>query len=247
MLKDGKATGTYSIEDRNHVSTASGGAIYSQYSSPVFINCKFSNNVSNKSGGAVYLANSTSKFINCIFDSNSSTHSSAYLYVDTAYIYGGGAIYAINSNIELTNCLFNNNTSNSFGSAITLDGISTLLSTNSTFYNNNLFNGKQEKIIFVYNLPINTNNIFNNTIIDSSKIYYNENASGDLSQFTIINNSCSENSTLINSGNNSYLPIDTFDIDHDNNTSEVIPFDCFNNQRINENIVDIGHFESKMN
>ncbi len=247
VLKNGKATGTYSIDDRNHVSTASGGAIYSQYSSPVFINCKFSNNEANKSGGAIYLANSTSKFINCIFDSNSSTHSSSYPYVDTAYIYGGGAIYAINSNIELNNCLFNNNTSTSFGSALTLDGISTLLSTNSTFYNNNLFNGKQEKIIFVYNLPINTNNIFNNTIIDSSKIYYNENASGDLSQFTIINNSCSENSTLINSGNNSYLPIDTFDIDHDNNTSEVIPFDCFNNQRINENIVDIGHFESKMN
>lgn len=244
VLKDGEAIGTYTNDDRNHVQTASGGAIYSQYSSPVFINCKFINNLAKKSGGAVYLANSTSKFINCIFDSNSITHSSSSPYVNIAYIYGGGAIYAINSNIELTNCIFNNNTATSFGSALTLDGISTLLSTNTTFYNNNLFNDKSEKIIFVYNLPINTNNIFNNTIIDSSKIYYNENAGGDLSQFTIINNSSSENGTLINSGNNSYLPKDTFDIDHDNNTSEVIPFDCYNNPRINDNTVDIGHFES---
>ncbi len=247
VLKNGKAIGTYSIDDRNHVSTASGGAIYSEYSSPVFINCKFSDNEAKKSGGAIYLANSTSKFINCIFDSNLSTHSSSSSYINTPYIYGGGAIYTINSNIELTNCLFRNNTSTSFGSALTLDGSSTLLSTNSTFYNNNLFNGKDEKIIFVYNLPINKNNIFNNTIIDSSKIYYNENAYGDLSQFTIINNSCSENSTIINSGNNSYLPIDTYDIDHNHNTSEIIPFDCFNNQRINESVVDIGHFESKNN
>ena len=249
VLKDGNANGFYSIEDRNPVQTASGGAIFcGEFSSPTFINCKFINNNASKSGGAVYLSKSSSIFINCIFESNTTTHSSSYPYYNSDpslnpyYIYGGGAIYAIHSNIQLVNCLFDNNTSKSFGAAICLDGVSAITASNTSFLDNNTSNNDSDKIIFVYNVGTYPN-LFDNTIINFNNILYHENYD-NLEQHTISHSCCTENENNINAGTNNIVQLDDYDIDHDGNTMEATN-DLNNNPRIVNNIVDIGPIEAQ--
>ncbi len=50
-------------------------------------------------------------------------------------------------------------------------------------------------------------------------------------------------SPLINSGNNSFLPVDTYDLDNDGDVLELIPFDLDGSNRISIGIVDIGPYE----
>lgn len=51
-------------------------------------------------------------------------------------------------------------------------------------------------------------------------------------------------SILIESGNSSFLPVDNFDIDEDNNTSEHIDIDLAGNSRIGNCEIDLGAYES---
>ncbi len=51
------------------------------------------------------------------------------------------------------------------------------------------------------------------------------------------------NSPAINAGENSLLPVDTFDLDEDGNTSEALPIDLLGNDRIVNNTIDIGAYE----
>ncbi len=242
-FKNGNANGTYSIEDRNPVQTASGGAIFlKNNNSPIFINCEFESNYANKSGGAVYISNSYPKFINCIFDSNSTGHSSNYPYDSVPYAYGGGAIYSIFSDFEIINCLFKNNSANSYGAAISVDKGSSFNSINSAFYYNNTAYNNNDKIIFYYNFNGNPL-LFDNSIINTDHIIYNENIS-NLEEHVTTNNCTTELGTLIDMGDNQKVQLDDFDIDHDGNTMETTN-DLNNNPRIVNNTVDIGPIETQ--
>jgi len=51
-------------------------------------------------------------------------------------------------------------------------------------------------------------------------------------------------SPCINTGDNSAIPVDEFDLDSDGDPNEPIPFDIDGNPRIRNGTVDIGAFES---
>lgn len=249
ILKDGLANQPFGHPNLTYITGTHGGAVYNKSSSPTFINCKFKNNDASVAGGAVYQAFSSSKYINCIFESNTvSFNTQTYDTGDlnSSPCNGGGAIYSWNSSLTLINCLFDGNTTGRFGSALYLDAGSSILSINSTFLNNNTYTSSNADlgIIYIYSFSEPQDNNFYNTIFDFDKLifskYYDD---YNQSSFYSKSNCSSDNNNIINTGDNSYLPVDEYDIDHDNNKTELIPTDIINNNRINNSTVDIGCLE----
>ncbi len=148
-LKNGKASmggailnyGTLTVSDStfkdNNVTSAGGGAIYSQYGSLTVSNSDFDNNTAARNGGAIRFVNITGSVSNSTFTNN---------YANNV----GGAISS-SGKLTITDCSFSDNESHSIdhlgvtgggGGAILVESPSgnTIIS-NSTFSNNKAYQG----------------------------------------------------------------------------------------------------------
>ncbi|MDT7832435.1 LamG-like jellyroll fold domain-containing protein [Flavobacteriaceae bacterium S356] len=159
----------------------------------------------------------------------------------------GAAVHS-DSNISFINCTIVKNSisgsnTNSYGGGIYMtSGVLTLQNSilaDNTATNNNetvLVPGATQAVTYSYikdQNPIGTGNID-----DSSGLYVPDFANAGS------NYRLQHTSTLIDAGGNTYLPVDTYDIDGDGNTSETLPTDLDNKTRLFSSTVDIGAYEN---
>ena len=226
------------------------GAIYSSRGNPYIINCVFENN---RDRGCISLQGedgSSPTIANCKFKSNGNIRKT-----------GGGAIsigdYEANKNTriepKIINCTFWGNSTPHKGGAISfyyIDGNPKIF--NSVFSHNASSTGQGKHIY--------ANNTINNPI-DLSNCYVNTDQSQNWIKGYFTTGDCVydgiggpkldgdqrllEASPCINVGDNDLLPSDIADLDDDENTSEIIPYDLDHDlQHIRKNgTVDIGAYE----
>lgn len=184
---------------------------------------------------------------------------------------GGGGLYNLGT-LELTNTIVSSNSANFEGGGIR-NGSGTLTLTNSTLADNSsgrrgggIDNGSTltlNNTIVTLNQATNSDNDIagvytnNSSLISTDPLFVrNPNNGGDgwiddpvtLAIDESANNDYGDlrlqpASLAINTGDNTLLPADTFDLDGDNDTAETLPLDLASKARINDNIVDIGAYE----
>ena len=204
-----------------------GAGIYIQESSPVIQFCQIYLNDAKYFGGGAYAHRAFPKFQNCLIYQNQA-------------IFGGGALYHYQSSPMVCHCVLAYNASDQ-GSAVF--GIQT---GQITIQNSIIWQNEPENFTFRFvpdYPPIVQSCIVPNTIQGDQCIYLDPQFVG-LTDFRL-----KESSPAIDAGNPQWIPTDIFDLDHDNDFTEPMPFDYDHNPRcIDGNMdshiqVDIGPFE----
>ncbi len=230
--------------------TASGGAIHLETNSPLTLtNCTLTDNSITSSwnsyGGAISAANGTANLTNCMLNGNSSTYASSAMYAHIA---------------NLINCEVSDNSSSSTGGSIY--AYPTLTLTNSTVVNNSsyiktnanvvisnsvvAFNGTGEQI---RNLSGTQQTVTaNNSYVSGRDLTGQGTGNFNGTEAILFVNSTNDfhlqqNSPLANAGDNSLLPLDTYDVDGDANTTEQLPIDLDGFNRVISGTVDVGAYE----
>ncbi len=266
--KDSSVTNAINCEFiRNH-SNESGGAIYNAATINL-INCAFmGNSVIAYYGGGLRNQVASGQVTNCLFVGNTTAHPSN----------GHGAgVFNYRSNIIFSNCTFADNVSaaqgggmhNYAGSASEND-----VTVNNCIFWNNEDSGGIDENAQIYNSPSTTPSITysciqdvdpddgsipyggaaNNNIDDNPLFERDPNDGGD--GWGDANDDYGDlhlkpNSPCVNTGLNSLVAVDTFDLDNDTDTSESIPFDLDKHQRfadsdcdgVYSSLVDRGSYE----
>ncbi len=224
-----------------------GGAVHINGAvSSNIVNGLFINNNCDGDGGAInyypYEEALGHQITNSIFYNNKARNAGA---INVAFSSNGPATH-----INVVNCTFNKNNANYQGAAIKFNdgknGESFTLS-NAILWGNLIEGGPSQNDIEIENGIMN--------IVDSdleqisipganltNVIHFNPNFTGTAShdQLTL-----QQNSVCVNRGNASHLPQDEFDLNNNNNTTELIPFDFSQeNARIQHGEVDMGAYES---
>lgn len=218
----------------------------------LFANCRFYANFAGD-GGSVYIHGFAGKeievsFVNNIFIGNTSSGQGGVIYIryeaDLSIINcsmtanqatsEGGSLYAYENSPQVKNSVLWNNSS----SGKEIDGYNA----SPVFYYCNLDgSGGSSSWDYAYGGDGGGN-------MDSNPLFITQPASGG--DWTNQDNNdygnlkLSTGSPLINSGHNYYLIPDKYDIDSDGDTDEIFPYDVDGNNRISENIVDIGAYEN---
>jgi len=221
-----------------------------------FINTIFRNFSHPDRGGALFAnvkgdvkASLEIDFTNVEFSNNNSNEAGA-IYIS------GGTLPGYETKVNVTNTTFFENSSEVVsGGAIIMFGSQTTLSlTNSIFKKNfssfgvNNIRARGLKEIFISNNlsenPVETSEDFDFT--DSNIINNGGNITGDplFENDTNFVLTLSEQSPAIDMGSNIFLPMDVYDLDKDENKTEPISIDLAGNQRIDNETVDIGAYES---
>jgi hypothetical protein len=219
-----------------------GGGISSHSnSSPSIINCKITGNKGLVFGGGLYCYSNNINLTNCLIAGNSSTQGQ--------YI-GGSAIFNLGGSLNISNCTIMENKAPN-GMAITSLTWQSPATNNLTINNSILYNGGDE---------ILTNHT------ETTYVYYTDiqggwsgSGYGNINQDPLIVNPGTWTlgdeyiagdlhlqgwSPCIDQGNNSLLPNDEGDLDQDGNTSEQLPVDLDQLDRIVGTSVDMGAYES---
>ena len=158
-------------------------------------------------------------------------------------VFSGGGVYAMFTNASVVNSTITGNYSN-FGG-----GMYSLVSY-TTFINSVVAGNTGGDAYAHFSTTAAANSFFGST----SHIHYNNggniNGGGDpmLGELldnggTVLTRSPLDGSPLIGAGSNAALPLDTFDIDHDGNTTELLPIDSRGGIRLVGGNVDIGAVE----
>lgn len=225
-----------------HKNTASssegdgGGA----YSGATFINCRFTKNAAYR-GGAVHSSTSTSPvFVNCLFAGNySNSHGAA------ASVYTG----------MFQNCTVVGNTSAYGGALHQPNSPGTLQIVNSVLWRNGRGEDNQQDQIAQLHLPSGNSDIKNSCIQGwtgslggtgnhgNDPRFIDADGPDDIYGTEDDNPRLLPNSPLIDRGDTSALPPDTFDLDEDGDTTEPIPLDLDWLPRIVNGTVDVGAYE----
>ncbi|MGD1871795.1 MAG: DUF4347 domain-containing protein, partial [Mastigocoleus sp.] len=209
-----------------------GGGIYNVSSSnPIITNVNINNN-SAEVGGGIYNSGSNPTLTNVQITNNQARSAS-----------GGGIYNSFNSNPTLTNVTIAKNSAiNGGGGGIFNNGSNTQIN-NSIIWDNNSTS------------ETNGSNTFTNSIVKGSggssawNLGFGTDNGGNLDvdpQFIDPGNEdfhLQATSPAINTGDNTYLPLDTNDLNSNSNTTEKLPFDLNGNPRIQNSIVDIGAYE----
>ncbi len=205
---------------------ATGGAIYEHFSSPTYVNCRFiQNSATGSQGGAIAAQYSTLSFANCLFSRNSSTDV-------------GGALYQFLGTAIITNCSFSLNTASNGGAAymdVDNENFEYIYFTQSSIF---WGNGTEIVIANFINHPI---------IIQSSIIQSGTYATGSDPLFVDAPNddlTLQAGSPAIDVDVDFYLPADIADLDGDDDTAELIPYDLAGNDRVQNDMIDMGAYEA---
>jgi hypothetical protein len=209
------------------------------------VNCLFEGNEAGRSGGAIATLATDLTLINCKLKNNR-----ANLDPDSYHgAWGAGAgIYAYyNSNVYIYNSLITGNIAQAEGSAIALRENSEAELFNVTVAGNGggaAFYGDENStgVISVTNSMIYQ---INSTYVNMATVYKENNGGGYNTIFKSNTYELAAHSPGINSGINSELPKDTYDLDQDGDTDEPIPYDLNGKDRVFAGIVDLGCYESQ--
>jgi len=248
-----------------------GGAIYNENSSPIIDNCDFIGNFASLHGGAIASAGGHITILNSLFrDNEVYINSSAgvirggALSFETAqfriengafirnsvesYSYDtecqGGGIYAHDNSTSETikhsiiNCSFYGNHADNFGGGIFINTRNPVTVSNSIFWGNTQNGDLPETNSYYYaNIGMEPSILFSFIQEEEGAIspLFVDPTDGDLHLLP--------RSPCIDSGNNSLLPTDAFDIDDDDDRTEFIPWDIDGNDRIINGDVDMGAYE----
>ncbi len=236
------------IVDNN--GTEGAGMVIYGGDNPTLINCAFIGNYSQWSGGAVRVASSDLTAINCLFSGNHA-HGS----------YGGGAIRMYTGgNLSLSNCTFSANSARTNGGAIYVrEGTAATLDNCILWGNTSSDETVTEQQIFAdhpsavtvnhsciqggWTGPGTANISIGPMLVDPDGP---DNVLGtpddDLRLFA--------QSPCIDAGDNNAIPLDTTDLDDDEDTSEPIPWDLGGDARVSDgnddqiDVVDMGAYEN---
>lgn len=237
----------------NNTSEVGGGVLLRQVETSsgdkisTFLNSYFANNkATGQGGGAIFIERSHANLHNSIFSGNA--------FAPQGRFTEGGAVVAIeNSKLQVVNSSFYGNLSISasaiYGSA------SSLIILNSIIWGNSNEDLGKGSIVLHQPLEVEIKNSISDTTGLSNYIHTSTVISEDPSWIdpdgkdNIVGTldddlRISKESLAINSGNNSFLPKDIFDLDNDQIVEESLPIDIAGNNRIfGLGIVDMGAYE----
>ena len=248
--------GTTAFDDAIHP-MGYGGAVYVENSESHFVNCQFKQNSADY-GGAVYSQSSRCVFVNCLFAGNASQ-------------WGGGLALMDEGTTSLLNCTFAQNTA-AYGSAFNCgvapsDQASSVVLSNAILWDDDLeiWNANGSPVMVTFSNLRGGLAMTHDPLAGITWGLGNMNADpafvqlgywGDIMDPELMVEPANPNavwvegdyhlqleSPCINTGDSTALPLDGTDLDEDSNTSEPLPLDLDNGERIIEDVVDVGAYE----
>ncbi len=218
----------------NKAFNGDGGAIHSRNSFLTIFNSSFVNNVAADVGAGLRFLDSTGMLTNCVISSNQAGAD-------------GGGFYIDNSSVSIRNCTIVNNTAGDDGGGIwnnesspdvknTIIWGNSAVNLGSQVYNENNSNPTIEYSTIEGDCPVpecTTSAVGN---IHLNPMFVDEDAADY--RLTL-------DSPCINRGDNAGLPLDLADLDNDEDVGEVLPLDLAGNERVIDQVVDMGAFENQ--
>ncbi len=214
-----------------------GGAV-SIGSDVTIVNSTLSGNHSTEGGGAIFVT-----------AYHSATLINATLYGNSSYDYGGAIATGRNIALTIISSTITGNYAGTTGGGIDTYTNNTVTITNSVIGGNT---GAQGDI----HESGATTLIASNSIFGSNVADVTGGTNGNLENVTdlglgelldnggtVLTLSALDGSVLIGAGGNGLLPLDTLDIDHDGNTTEILPIDARGEDRVFDTTVDVGAVE----
>ena len=232
-----KNTGTYSGAMQNRNSSA-----------PTLTNCIFYGNTASHSGAISNHSNSSPTLLGCLFVGNS------------AAIDGGAVRNTSNSNPDLINCTFSANEATSGDGGGIFNDFSSPTLSNCILWGNTDIDGMDESAQ-IYNNDPNTLLVVNYCCvrgltgglggtgnIGDDPLFKDPNGPDGNAGTEDDNLRLMADSPCIDQGDNSSLPLDTYDLDNDGDNTEPIPLDLDGHDRITDDgcgryVVDMGAYE----
>jgi len=187
-------------------------------------NCIFSNNSNHIYGGVAY--ESTLTAINCTFTGNSAL-TGTIAYNSTCFIFN--------------NIFFNNTSSSQFYYSTINATYETIPSPFNIFANNLIEGGKSAFVSCTFPLTIPDENVIDTdpVFVDFSDPDGADDTWGTEDDGLRLQSS----SPAIGLGDASYHPVDTYDLDGDDDTAESLPVDIAGYKRIQDTTLDLGAYE----
>jgi hypothetical protein len=217
-----------------NVASSSGGGMFNDTSSPSMVNTVFSGNVASSRGGGMINSSSSPSIVNTVFSGNAAGSD------------GGGMCNYNSSSPSIDNSTFSGNSASGSGGGIRNFSFSSPTIDNSVFYGNGEdINNYHSSVTGEYNFSENYAKI-GFTALDTDPFHDSSNPIGaDGEWFTEDDGLQPSGATspLTDAGNTTKLPLDTVDLDKDDNTSETIPFDIIGRARVLDTSVDVGAYE----
>ncbi len=253
MVIENKATGDV---------FCAGGGLYIFASSPVLYNAAFIGNTVEATGtacgGAIYNFSQNTgetanmKIVNGLFEGNYSSHFGGGIYNRSG---SSDGLQTSVTEPTLTNCTFYNNQDGSSTLGKAIMNIEYNSSTcHVTIQNSILWNNGSYQVTYHYSDDGRPSVTFKNCVVQNSDDVNfetrtlstnNENLYTTDPLFADSDALNFRTEHFTNSGNNDFLPIDTYDLDGDGDLTELIPYDIEGAARILEGTVAIGAFETK--
>jgi len=217
-----------------NVASSRGGGMYNLSSSPSIVNTVISGNVASSRGGGMINSSSSPSIVNTVFSGNAAGSD------------GGGMCNYNSSSPSIDNSTFSGNSASGSGGGIRNFSFSSPTIDNSVFYGNGEdINNYHSSVTGEYNFSENYAKI-GFTALDTDPFHDSSNPIGaDGEWFTEDDGLQPSGATspLTDAGNTTKLPLDTVDLDKDDNTSETIPFDIIGRARVLDTSVDVGAYE----
>ncbi|MHC4881625.1 MAG: hypothetical protein ACYTCV_03385, partial [Planctomycetota bacterium] len=249
-----------------------GGMCNTSNSNPSVVKCNFINNTAINGGGMNNYTFGTVRIINSTFVNNAATngggmYNQAVAFEATNCIFSenpaglGGGFYSYDSDSNIINCTFTENSATNNGGGFYAVNNSTLAVTNSIAWGNTAPLGSQISLLTnssasisycdvqggqaaMYNDGTATIN-WGPSSINADPVFIDA-GGGDLR--------LSYGSPCIDTGDNTAVPQDTYDLDRDGNITETVPWDLEENSRMidqifadpNAPIVDMGAYERRV-
>jgi hypothetical protein len=236
----------------NFATVGHGGGMYNETSSPTVVNCKFFGNATSGSGGGMYNLDCNSMVINCLFSGNTGD-------------YGGGMCNSTSCNPMVINCTFSGNTAHIQGGGIYNNTGKPKPTLNNCILWNNMDSGPTDEsaqisnsssIIINYSCVLGwTGGLGGIGNIGNDPYFAGADGPDGIIGTEDDNLRLLADSNCIDAGDNSAVPVDTYDLDNDSNTDESIPFDLDRHARFVDEpnvddsgsgtkpIVDMGAYE----
>jgi len=253
----------------NFASSSGAGAFFDAALSDV-VRCVFLQNDSNGSGGGASISSTTVDFVNCRFLGNSSASHGGGIFVfasSTADVAGaefsgnsaageGGGIMFDAGNGTLLDCSFSGNTATggSLGGAVRASGGNVAIR-NGIAWGNSTPQFSVSGGTFVVTFSDVEGGFAGTGNIDADPLFSDADGADNTVGTEDDDLTLQQNSPAIDAGDNTVVPLDTFDLDGDSNTAEPLPIDLAGDPRFHDDtgvpdtgngtapIVDMGAYE----
>ncbi len=233
---------------------SSGGALYIAGGSATIVNTILTGNQSGNNGGAIFSSYSEVTLTNCLVQHNSAGYR------------GGGYYVSSGSSVDISSSTITSNQSASMGGGLYIGSTSTLNLANSILWGNSsgtmtgpqigLYGAGSTTITVVssdiegaeadiYNPAPNSTIIYGADNMDSDPLFVDADGEDDVLGNEDDDLRLSALSPCIADGNNNDLDADPFDLDGDEDTDEVMPYDLQKSFRIwpPDGATDMGAYE----